>query len=102
MPTMKGEKMYLLRDLWYGNVTPGERFGRRGSEYMKLTEEANEMMERLIAELTPEGAKLLEELLDKQIVLIKKSITPLRRYSKSTFFGSPGFTDRDGLVSSIS
>ena len=61
--------MYLLKDLWYGNVTPGERFGRRGSEYMKLTEEANEMMERLIAELTPEGAKLLEELLDKQIVL---------------------------------
>lgn len=61
--------MYLLRDLWYGNVTPGERFGRRGSEYMKLTEEANEMMERLIAELSPEGAKLLEELLDKQIVL---------------------------------
>ena len=31
--------MYLLKDLWYGNVTPGERFGRRGSEYMKLTEE---------------------------------------------------------------
>ena len=61
--------MYLLRDLWYGNVTPGERFGRRGSEYMKLTEEANEMMDRLIAELSPEGAKLLEELLDKQIVL---------------------------------
>ena len=61
--------MYLLKDLWYGNVTPGERFGRRGSEYMKLTEEATEMMDRLIAELSPEGAKLLEELLDKQIVL---------------------------------
>ena len=61
--------MYLLRDLWYGNVTPGERLGRRGSEYMKLTEEAIEMMDRLIAELSPEGAKLLEELLDKQIVL---------------------------------
>ena len=61
--------MYLLRDLWYGNVTPGERFGRRGSEYMKLTKEATEMMDRLIAELSPEGAKLLEELLDKQIVL---------------------------------
>ena len=61
--------MYLLKDLWYGNVNPSERFARRGSEYKKLTEEANELMERLMAELTPKGSEILEDLLDKYIVL---------------------------------
>lgn len=61
--------MYLLKDLWYGNLNPNERYGRRGSEYMKLTEEANECMDRLITELTPKGAEILEEFLDKHMIL---------------------------------
>ena len=61
--------MYLLKDLWYGNVNPSERYGRRGSEYKKMTAEANDCMDRLIAELTPKGSELLEEFLDKHMVL---------------------------------
>ena len=61
--------MYLLNDLWYGNVNPSERFARRGSEYRKLTEEANELMEQLTVELTPKGMEILEDLLDKHVIL---------------------------------
>ncbi len=61
--------MYLLNDLWYGNVNPSERFARRGSEYRKLTEEANNLMEQLMAELTPKGSEILENLLDKHVIL---------------------------------
>lgn len=61
--------MYLLKDLWDGNVTPGERYIRRNSEYKKVTEETNEYMERLTAELSLEGAATLEKLLDKNLTL---------------------------------
>ena len=61
--------MYLLKKLWYGNVNPSERYGRRGSEYKKMTAEANDCMDRLIAELTPKGSEILEEFLDKHMDL---------------------------------
>ena len=61
--------MYLLKDLWYGNVNPSERYGRRGSEYRRLTEEANGCMDRLVAKLTPKGTEILEEFLDKHMIL---------------------------------
>lgn len=61
--------MYFLKDLWYGNINPSERYARRGSEYKKLTEEANDCMDRLISELTPTGVEALEEFLDKQMML---------------------------------
>lgn len=61
--------MYLLNDLWYGNVNPSERFARRGSEYKKVTAEAAECMDQLMAELTPKGSEILEEFLDKHVIL---------------------------------
>ena len=61
--------MYLLKDLWYGNVNPSERYARHSSEYRKLTVEANTLMARLVAELTPTGSEILEDLLDKHVVL---------------------------------
>ena len=61
--------MYLLNDLWYGNANPSERYACRGSEYKKVTAEAAECMDLLMAELTPKGSELLEDLLDKYVVL---------------------------------
>ena len=83
--------MYLLKDLWYGNVTPSERYGRRDSEYMKQTEEANECMDRLIAELTPDGSKLLEEFLDKHMVL--SSITEEDTFIRGVRIGAQFILD---------
>lgn len=51
--------MYLLNDLWYGNVNPSERYACRGSEYKKVTAEAAEGMDRLMAELTPKKPSTL-------------------------------------------
>ena len=61
--------MYLLKDLWYGNINPGERYGRRGSEYMRLSREVSDCMDRLIAELSPKSVELLDEFLDKRLIL---------------------------------
>ena len=61
--------MYLLKDLWYGNVNPSERYGRRGSEYMKLSKEVSDCMERLIEDLPPKSVELLDEFLDKRLIL---------------------------------
>ena len=65
----KEKTMYILKNLWYGNVNPGERFSRLGSEYKKVAAEANTYMELLAAEMTPKGAEYLEKLLDKNMVL---------------------------------
>ena len=61
--------MYLLSDLWYGNVNPCERYAHNNSEYKKVRAEANENMERLMELLSPEARKLLETILDKNLIL---------------------------------
>ena len=60
--------MYLLKDLWYGNVNPSERYVRRNSEYRKLAGEINACIDQLTAE-TDKPRALLEELLNKQLLL---------------------------------
>ena len=61
--------MYILKDLWYGKVNLSERYGRRGSEYMKLTKETSDCIDRLIEELSPKCVELLDEFLDKHMLL---------------------------------
>ena len=61
--------MYLLSDLWYGNVNPCERYTNNNSEYKKVRAEANESMDRLMELLSPEAKILLETVLDKHVVL---------------------------------
>ena len=61
--------MYLLDDLWNGNVTPSERFVRKNSQYKQLSNEANDCMEQLTAELPTKSAELLERFLDKNMAL---------------------------------
>ncbi len=61
--------MYLLSDLWYGNVNPCERYAINNSEYKKARKEANESMDRLMELLSPEAKTLLETVLDKHLIL---------------------------------
>ena len=61
--------MYLLKDLWCGNINPGERFARDNSEYKKVAKESAACMDQLIAELTPKGSEILEKFLDKNMIL---------------------------------
>ena len=53
--------MYLLEELWYGNVNPNERYNRPNSEYAKLIKESADCLKRLEEKLTPEASKLLDE-----------------------------------------
>ena len=61
--------MYLLKDLWDGNVNPSERYIRKDSEYSKLTKEVDDYMDRMIEEMSPKSVELLEEFLDKRLTL---------------------------------
>ena len=61
--------MYLLNDLWYGNVNPSERYAQRGSKYRKLSDEVTECEEKLLSQLSPECAESLEEFLEKHVLL---------------------------------
>ena len=53
--------MYLLQDLWYGNVRPNERYNRPNSEYAKLVKDAADATEQLEKELSPEAKILFDE-----------------------------------------
>ena len=61
--------MYLLNDLWNGNLNPGERSVNRSKEYRKLAKEANDCMEQLTAELSPKLTEMLDQFLDKNLQL---------------------------------
>lgn len=58
--------MFVLQELWRGNITPSERFVRSGSEYKKiagkLSDEMDEM-DRLMEMISPE-AKVQKEIVD--------------------------------------
>lgn len=61
--------MYLLEELWKGNVTPDERAVRKGSPYQELQQASIECIERFRKELSPEGKKALDEYFDKEAQL---------------------------------
>ena len=65
--------MYLLNDLWNGTLDPSERHAHRDKEYRKLAGETDKCMERLMAELTPKDAEILEEFIDKNLQLFSIS-----------------------------
>ena len=52
--------MFVLQDLWHGNVTPSERYVRRGSEYHKVSQKMCDEMDNLLKLLSPEAKKQLE------------------------------------------
>ena len=61
--------MYLLAELWKGNVTPDERAVQEGSPYQKIHRESVACMERFRKELSPEGKKALDEFFNKEMEL---------------------------------
>ena len=52
--------MFVLPDLWHGNVPPSERYVRRGSEYHKVSQKMCDEMDNLLKLLSPEAKKQLE------------------------------------------
>ena len=58
--------MYILEDLWYGNVAPSERTIRTGSRYAKLQKQLVAAEDALREELSPDGKNNYEEVCRKQ------------------------------------
>jgi len=58
--------MYVLKELWRGNISPTERSVRPGSEYKRVSVESCERIEHFLATLTPEGRKQWEAICDLQ------------------------------------
>lgn len=56
--------MYVLKELWRGNIAPVERSVRPGSDYKKISLEACKQMDRFGENLTPEEKKQLENIND--------------------------------------
>ena len=61
--------MYLLDNLWRGNISPSERFVRRNSEYSKISEKFCDEMEAFMATLSPEAKRQMESVEDLRISL---------------------------------
>ena len=47
--------MFVLQELWRGNITPSERFVRSGSEYKKIAGKLSDEMDRLMEMISPEA-----------------------------------------------
>ena len=58
--------MYLLEQLWRGNLAPSERYIRSDSEYKKATQAFCDATEKMEKELSPEGKKYWREVADRQ------------------------------------
>ena len=49
--------MYVLKDLWEGNITPADRGYRKGSPYARLIHQANESEDEFYNHLSDAGKK---------------------------------------------
>ena len=58
--------MYLLEQLWRGNIAPSERYIRSNSEYKKVSQAFCDAAEKMEKELNPEGKKYWREVADLQ------------------------------------
>ncbi len=52
--------MYILKDLFWGNISPTERSIRPGSDYKKAITQIGDQINRLLEILTPEEKEQLE------------------------------------------
>lgn len=50
--------MYILRDLWRGNITPSEQGSQKGSDYDKAMRKLSALEDELLS-LLPSGSKEL-------------------------------------------
>ena len=56
--------MYVLRDLWRGEISSTDRRVRQGSEYQQRAAEARKQMMEFAAILSPEDKKRMEAIND--------------------------------------
>ena len=56
--------MYVLRELWRGEISPTDRRVRQGSEYQQTAKEVREKMGEFLEMLTPEAKEQLEAIND--------------------------------------
>lgn len=56
--------MYILNDLWHGNITPHERYIRSGTEYQKLSDELSEKLTAFVKNLSADSRKQYEAIED--------------------------------------
>ena len=65
--------MYVLKDLWHGNVSPSERFIRSESEYQQTSYKLCKELDLFYNQLSPEQKKQYDELEKLQFELINIS-----------------------------
>ena len=58
--------MYILEELWNGNITPSERVIRTGSQYAQLQKQLVAAEEDFRKELSPEGKAAYDTFCRKQ------------------------------------
>ena len=58
--------MYVLRELWRGEISPTDRRVRQGSEYQQRAVEARKQMAEFAAMLPPEAKERMEEINDQK------------------------------------
>ena len=61
--------MYILEDLWNGDITPSERVIRTGSQYAQLQKQLVAAEEDFRKELSPEGKTAYDTFCRKQAEL---------------------------------
>ena len=58
--------MYVLRDLWRGEISPTDRRVRQGSEYQQRAAEVRKQMMEFAQVLSPEDKKRMEAINDER------------------------------------
>ena len=56
--------MYVLKELWRGEISPTDRRVRQGSEYQQTAKEVREKMGELLETLSPAARERLEAIND--------------------------------------
>ena len=58
--------MYVLRDLWRGEISPTDRRVRQGSEYQQRAAEVRKQIAEFAAMLSPEAKERREDINDQK------------------------------------
>ena len=58
--------MYVLRDLWRGEISPTDRRVRQGSEYQQQAMEISKQMADFVKMLSPEAKERMEDINDQK------------------------------------
>ena len=77
--------MYVLEDLWWGNVRPCERNIRKNSEYERINSQSVECLNAFYKELSPEGKKAYHAYQEHETKL--NQITDIDTFIRGVRFG---------------